>query len=97
MQPGAGLRRVNGLTAIKGCEAAPKLTVELGQLNGASGVVFLQKPERFTDDFTRRVVAARIDFGADLFFKLRGKRHIHGEVLSSTTLAAIAKIVNVCY
>jgi hypothetical protein len=48
------LAGVNGLAPIEG---------------GASGVVLLQKPKGFADHLTRRVVAARSDFGADEFFE----------------------------
>jgi hypothetical protein len=64
---------------------------------GARGVVFIEKPESFADNFTRRTVAARSDFGAYEFFQFRGERYVRGKVLPVLTLAVIAKIVNFCY
>jgi hypothetical protein len=96
-QAGTRLGWVNALAAIKGGQASAKLPVELGQLGGARGVVFLQKPKGFADDFTRRVVASGSDFGANEFFQFRGERYVHKEVLFDFNLQAIAKIVNVCY
>jgi hypothetical protein len=76
LETGAGFSRVDGLAAIEGRKAAAKLAIEFRQLGGAGGIVFLKKPERFADDFTRRVVAARSDLSADEFFQLRGERYV---------------------
>ena len=58
LQPCAG-GGVNVFAAVEGGETAAQLLVEVGQLGGARGVVFLQEPESFADDFTRGIVATR--------------------------------------
>jgi hypothetical protein len=64
-QPCAGLGRVKGSPRSRDARRRPTCPLNSAQLCGTSGVVFLQKPKGFANDFTRRVVASRIDFGAD--------------------------------
>jgi hypothetical protein len=65
LQSRARLDRVSALAAVKGAEPAAKLLIEFRQLTGAHGLMFLQKPESFANDLTRRVVPARPDLSAN--------------------------------
>jgi hypothetical protein len=40
------------------------------KLGSTGAVVLFEEAQSFPDDFTRGVVAARLDFGADEFFDL---------------------------
>jgi hypothetical protein len=94
-QTGAGGVRVDGFAPVQGGEPAAEFFVELRQLRGARGIVFFQKAKGFAHDLARGVVAAGFDFGADELFQFRGKGDVHGRLLLASTLAGIAKIVNV--
>jgi len=67
LQSGTGRGRVNDFAGSRAAKRRPEFPVELGQLGSPSRVVLFQKPQRFPDDLARRVVAARIHFGADEF------------------------------
>jgi hypothetical protein len=71
-QPGARRGRVDSFAPIEGCQAAAEFVVELRQLRGTGGIVFFQKAKGLADDFARRVVAARFNFGADELFESLG-------------------------
>jgi len=74
----SGHYRVNLVTAVKGRESPSDLLIELRQLDGASLIMFFEKPESFPDNLARRIVAARSDLGGNELFEIGCERNIHG-------------------
>ena len=66
------------LAAVERIQPAAKFLIEFGELGGAGLIVLFEEPERLSDDFASRIIAAGIHLGADEFLQFGSEGNIHG-------------------
>jgi len=81
LEPVAGLRGLNGSAAVQRPNSPSKLLIERSNPCSPVPIVFFDQSQRFPQNFTGRIVAARFNLGTGELFKFGSERDIRGALL----------------